>query len=168
MNVLRATDRNALAQASAQFFGSRWRIGETFEQRAQIQARASGQNRQLAAARKIFKPRQSKPPVIAGGENVGWFDEIDQMVGNSLLLSRRNFRRADVEVTIDLRGIADEDFGVKLLGERDAECGLPGGGGPQDNGEPRKPAHPGSFQKPQYRSSRTSNTKAASRRAPTT
>ena len=103
MKVLRATNLNAFTQSCTQFFGSRWRIGKAFQQRAQIEAGACGQDRQLAAVPEIFEHGQCVPPVIAGGENLRWLDEIDQMVRNSVLLGGRNFRRADVEVTVDLR-----------------------------------------------------------------
>ena len=93
------------------------------------------------------------------------FDEIDQMMRDAALLRDGNLCGADVEVPIDLRRIANEDFAAESLRETDSERRLARSGRPEDHNEPREIVHPGNFQ---YRSRRISKTIAASRRAPTT
>ena len=57
------------------------------------------------------------------------------MMGNSLLLALRNFRGADVEIAIELRGIADYNFAAKLLGDAHGQRGFARGGGAEDGDE---------------------------------
>ena len=56
---------------------------------------------------------------------------------DSLLLGGRDFCGADIEMAIDLRGIADEDFAVEFFGEGDGQRGFSGGCGAEDDGEAR-------------------------------
>ena len=65
--------------------------------------------------RKSFESFDSPPLVIAGGKNFLRLDQIHQMMRDAALVGRGNFRGADVEMPIDLRGIADEDFAVRVF-----------------------------------------------------
>ena len=75
-----------LAQAFAQFFGALGRVGKAFEQRAQIESRSGGEDRQLAAAAHIFEHVERAPAIFPGGENFLGLDEIHQMMRNAALL----------------------------------------------------------------------------------
>ena len=52
------------------------------------------------------------PAIFAGGKKFVGFNEVNQMMCDSLLFGERNLRRADIEVTVNLGGIADENFAV--------------------------------------------------------
>ena len=73
-------------------------------------------------------------------------EQIDQMVRDVLLLGGRNFAGADVEMTVELRGIADENFAVEFLGELEAQRGFAGGGGAENYDQRREAGHPENFQ----------------------
>jgi len=126
-----------VAQTLAQFFRPRGSVGEAFEERAEVESCAGGNDRQLVAAAEIVERKERVAAVVAGGENFVGLDEVDEMMRNFLLVARENFRGADVEVAIDLRRIADEDFAFEALGEFDGERGFAGGGGAEDDDEAR-------------------------------
>ena len=52
------------------------------------------------------------PSIFASGKKFFGFNEVNQMMRDSLLLGERNLRRADVEIAVNLGGIAYEDFAV--------------------------------------------------------
>lgn len=121
MEMLRFFPLGFCAQALSQPFGPSWCIGQTLEQRAQIQSGARGENRKLAAAANVFENFPSAPRIIAGREDILRLDDIHKMMGNTLLLASRDFRGADVEMAVDLRGIADENFAAHPLSELNPE-----------------------------------------------
>ena len=53
-------------------------------------------------------------------------DEIDKVMPDAALLGKGNLRGADVEVAVDLRGVADEDFAAKFRSKLDSERGFSG------------------------------------------
>ncbi len=154
-----------LTQARANFFGALRSLGESFEQRAKVQAGSGGEYRQNFTVAQIAKNFQGAAAVITGSKNFSGLDEINQVVRDAVLFGRRNLSRADIEMAIDLRGIADQDFAAEFFGEMDAQRGFAGGGGAKHNNEPRQRVHPENFQ---WRSRRASNTSAARSRAPIT
>src|SRR5271170_1248724 len=81
-----------LPQTRADFFGALRSIGKAFEQRAQIQPGASGQDRQNLARAQVVQSFQGATPVISGRENFGRLAEIHQVMRNAALFSRGNFR----------------------------------------------------------------------------
>ncbi len=54
------------------------------------------------------------------------------MVRNIEAFGGRSLGRTDVEATIDLEGVAVDDFAVELPGEEEGEGAFPGGGGAED------------------------------------
>jgi hypothetical protein len=128
----------AAAEALAEFFRARGGVGEAFEEGAQVESCASGEDRQFRAAAKIVKGEEGAAAVVAGGEDFVGLDEVNEVMRDVLLVARQHFSGADVEVAIDLRGIADEDFAVEALGKFDGEGGFAGGGGAEDDDEARE------------------------------
>jgi len=127
----------AASQTLAQFFRARRGIGEAFEERAEIESCAGGDDWQLVAAAEIVEREERVAAVVAGGEDFVGLDEVDEVMRDLLLTSRGDLRGADVEVAIDLGRIADEDFAVEAAGEFDGERGFAGGGGAEDDDEAR-------------------------------
>ena len=125
----------AASQTLAQFFRARGSVGEAFEERAEVESCAGGNDRQLVAAAEIVERDERVTAVVAGGENFVRLDEIDEVMCDALPVAARDLRGADVEVAIDLRRIADEDFAVEAAGEFDGERGFAGGGGAEDDDE---------------------------------
>ena len=90
------------------------------------------------------------------------------MVRNAALFGERHFSRADIEMAVDLSGIADEDFAAEAFGKADSQRRFPRRGRPQNHDEPRArlrhdAVHP---RKAQYRSRSASSTRPASTMAP--
>jgi hypothetical protein len=130
-------------QTLAQFFRACGSVGEAFEERAEVESRAGGEDGELRAEAEIVKREKSVAAVVAGGEDFIGLHEVDQMMRDAFLIAprvtgyaracRRDFRGADVEAAIDLSRVADQDFAVEAFGERDGESGFAGGGGAEDD-----------------------------------
>jgi hypothetical protein len=127
----------AAPQTLAQFFRTRGSVGEAFEEGAEVESCTGGEDGQLVATAKIVEREERVAAIVAGGENFVGLDEIDEVMCDALPIALGNLGGADVEVAIDLRRIADEDFAVEALGEFDAERGFAGGGGAEDDDQVR-------------------------------
>lgn len=90
-------------------------IREAFEERAEIQSCANGENREERAVAKIGEDRQGHLPVAAGRGRVLRAEHINQVMRNPAALGNRGLCRADVEPSIELRGIARDYFAAELL-----------------------------------------------------
>ena len=93
----------AAAEAVAEFFGARGGVGEAFEEGAEVEARACGEDGEFRAAAEIVEGEEGVAAVVAGGEDFVGLDEVDEVMRDALLVARRDLRGADVEVAIDLR-----------------------------------------------------------------
>src|SRR3984957_7301628 len=112
-----AVKLRAGAQAVANFGGTFRSVGEAFEQGAEIEAGAGGDNGKFFAAAQIVQDLEGAATIFSGGENFFRIEQIDQTGGGALLFGWRNLSGTDVEVTGELGGIADETFAVEFLGE---------------------------------------------------
>ena len=65
---------------------------------------------------------------------------------NTVLLRRGNFRGADIEVAIHLRGIANQYFAAQFFGEVNPQRGFAGSGRAEDDDQRREATHPENFQ----------------------
>src|SRR3984957_15828904 len=133
-------------QAVADFFGTFGRVGEAFEQGAEIEAGAGGDDGKFFAAAQIVQDFEGAATIFSGGEDFFRIEQVDQMVGDALLFGWRNLSGTDVEVTVELGGIADENFAVEFLGELEAQRGFAGGGGAENYDQRREAGHPENFQ----------------------
>ena len=127
----------AAPQTLAQFFRARGGVGEAFEERAEVKSCAGGEDGQFGAAAEIVEREECVAAVVARGENFVGLDEVDEVMRDAVPIAPRDLCGADVEVAIDLRRIADEDFAVEAAGEFDGERGFAGGGGAEDDDEAR-------------------------------
>ena len=67
------------------------------------------------------------------------------MVGNATLFGERNLGRTNIEMSIDLCGVANDDFAAQPLRERDSKGRFPGSSRSENDDEPRLIAHPENF-----------------------
>ena len=93
----------AATEAVAEFFGARGGVGEAFEEGAEVESCAGGEDGEFRAAAEIVEGEEGVAAVVAGGEDFVGLDEVDEVMRDVLLIARRDFRGADVEVAIDLR-----------------------------------------------------------------
>ena len=135
------------AKASANFLGTLRRVGQAFEQCAKVQASTGGDDGELAALAQIGEDLEGAATIFASGENFFGLDQVNEVVRNPLMLRMRNFSRADIEVTVNLGRIADQDFAIQFFGEFDAQRGFAGGGGTEDDYQRREATHPENFQR---------------------
>ena len=94
----------------------------------------------------IFQRVERAAAIFSRGENFVRLDQIDQVMRNAALFGERHFRGADIEMPINLRGIADQNFAAELFGELDSQSRFSRSSGPEDDDEPREVAHPENFQ----------------------
>src|SRR5580704_189631 len=131
--MLPAVKLNFLAQTRAQLFGAFRRVRQSFEQCAEIQSRACRQNGQFSALTHFGENLHSLAAILTCGENLLGLDEVDQVVRHSTLFGQRHLRSADIEMLVDLGGIANEHFAVQPLGEPNRQRRFAGSGGPEDD-----------------------------------
>ena len=93
----------AATESVAEFFGARGGVGEAFEEGAEVEARAGGEDGEFRAAAEIVEGQEGVAAVVAGGEDFVGLDEVDEMMRDVALVALRDLRGADVEVAIDLR-----------------------------------------------------------------
>jgi len=165
MQMLGAARLNFCAKPFTEFFGSGGRIGESFQQSAEIKARARGEDGKFAAPSDIFEGIECVAAIFSGSENFLGFYQVNEVMRNSALIGGRNFSGPDIKMAVNLRGIADKNFAAELLGKFDSQRRFSGSSRPENYQEPREVAHPENFQ---YRNKRISKTTAANNRAPAT
>ena len=103
VQVRRAVLLGAAAETVAEFFGARGGVGEAFEEGAEVESCASGEDGESRAASQIVEGEEGVAAVVAGGEDFVGLDEVDEVMRNVLLVARRDLGCADVEMAIDLR-----------------------------------------------------------------
>ena len=108
-------------QSFAKFFGPLRHVRKSFQQRADVQTGANGENRESRAAAKIGEDSQSELPIASGGCGFLWIENVNQVVRHSAALRRGWFGSADVEASIELRGIAGSYFSAELLSQPNAQ-----------------------------------------------
>ncbi len=137
MQVRGTMELGVATEAGAQIFGTGWRVGQSFDKRAEIQAGPCREDGELGASAEIIENDEGRTAIVSGSEDFVRLDEVDEMMPDALLFSRRNFRCADVEMTINLGGIADEDFATEFTGQGNAQGRFSGSGGAEndDQGE---------------------------------
>jgi hypothetical protein len=75
------------------------------------------------------------PRVARGGVLVGWLDDVDKMMRDSLLIVDRNLVCSNVETAIDGGRIAGDDFAAEMPRERDRQRTLSRGSRSDDGNE---------------------------------
>ena len=169
MQVFRPVQFGTLTHTFTQLFGPLGRLCQAFEQRAKVKPGSGGDDRQLPAPVHVFEHIEGSPAIFTGRENFVRLDEINEMMRDATLFGGRHFARANIEVTINLSGIADEDFTTEAFGKMlIPSADLPDAVGPRITMS-RAPASGATLlipETPQYRSRSANSTSPASSRAP--
>ena len=112
VQVRRAVLLGAEAETVAEFFGARGGVGEAFEEGAEVESCAGGEDGEFRAAAQIVEGEEGVAAVVAGGEDFVGLHEVDEVMRDAVLIARhicharacrRDLRGADIEVAIDLR-----------------------------------------------------------------
>ena len=93
----------AATEAVAEFFRARRGVGEAFDEGAEVESCAGGEDGEFRAAAEIVEGEEGVAAVVAGGEDFVGLDEVDEVMRDVLLIARRHLGGTDVEVAIDLR-----------------------------------------------------------------
>src|SRR5450432_659547 len=105
----------AEAQALTNRFGTLRGVGEAFQQSAQVEAGPGGDDGKFAALAEVGEDIDGAPAIFARRENFFRLDQINEVMRNSLLLRQWNLSGTDIEMAVDLGGIADQDFAVQFF-----------------------------------------------------
>ena len=115
---------SARPQALAKLVGTLRPGKQAFEQRAQIQASTADHDRQMTALRNLANRRPRLPGILAGGERLTRFGDIDQVMRNSAAIFARRLGSPDLEVAINRNRVATDNLAGELLRECNRECRL--------------------------------------------
>ena len=114
-------------------------VEQAVQQRTQIKARASAQNRQAPAIGNLLNCVACHPRILARGEKLIGVQYVDKVVRDTAPLGNRQFRSADIEMAIHLQRIAIDDFTVEFFGEQKSQIALSRAGRAYDcNQRPRR------------------------------
>src|SRR5689334_18087967 len=111
-------------ETAAQPCVRRRRFEEGLAQGTQVEARAADEERRAAARFYLFNLRERVARPVGGGVVALGRDEVDEVMRDSTSLRGRDFRRGDLDLPVDLDGVAVDDLSIKTQGERDAEVAL--------------------------------------------
>ena len=75
----------AAPEAVAEFFRARGGVGEAFEEGAEVESCAGGEDGEFRAAAEIVEREEGVAAVVAGGEDFVGLDEVDEVVRDALL-----------------------------------------------------------------------------------
>src|SRR5471030_2694544 len=130
----------SLAQSLAQGLIARWCRGEAFQQNAQVESCAAGDDGNIATLADSGDGRACCAGVIAGGAGLVRPVEIEAVMRDTGALSGSGLGGADVHELVDGDGIAADyfptcknGFAAQLLRERDSQSALATGGGTGDD-----------------------------------
>jgi hypothetical protein len=132
VQVLRAVRLNFCAKTFAEFFRASGRISESFEKCAEVKAGARGEDGKFAAAANISQNIQGAAAKFSGGKDFLRFYQINEVMRNSTLFGARHFRCANIEMAVNLCGIADKNFAAELPGKFDSQRRFSGSSRPED------------------------------------
>src|SRR5580693_6902612 len=93
----------AAAEAVAEFFGARGSVGEAFEEGAEVESCAGGEDGEFRAAAEIVEGEEGVAAVVAGGEDFVGLDEVDEVMRDVFLIAQRDICHARAYWR-DLRG----------------------------------------------------------------
>ncbi len=108
------------------------------DERTQIEAGPSNDDRQTAACGDVSRGGGRIRPVSRRRIHLGWLDHVDEVVRNAAALSGVELVGADVEAAIDDRRIAANDLAVEGLGNGERQGALAAGRWANDRDEPHQ------------------------------
>ena len=130
-----ATGRGEFAEAFA-LAGFLGRSGEeTVDERAQVEAGASGDDGQVAAFGDAGEGFAGLTAVVACGAGLVGPGDVDHVVLDEGALFAGGLRGADLHLAVDGYGVAADDLAVELFGEAEGEGGFAAGGGADEDDE---------------------------------
>ena len=109
--------------------------GKPFQQRAQVEPRASHHYRQAAAPGDFGNDFAGFAGIFTGRVTFLRHKHVEQMMGHAMPVAGRSFRGPDVEAPIQLEGIAVDNFAAKVLCQTQRESTLAGARGSNDGRE---------------------------------
>ena len=107
-------------------------LEEGLAQGAQVEARAADEERRAAARLNLVNRGERVARPVGGGVGALGRDEIYEVVRDAAPLVRRDFRRGDLDLSVDLYRVAVDDLAARAQRERDAEVALARGGRADD------------------------------------
>ncbi len=135
VEVFGAPGGGAPAQEFAQGGVLRGRGEESVEQRAGVEAGATGEDGQGVAFGELGENGAGVAGVVAGGAGLGGVVKVEQVVRDEEALRGRRLGGADLHVAVDGDGVAGEDFALEMPRESKRESGFAGGGGAEEGDE---------------------------------
>src|SRR5690349_19460766 len=104
----------ASGETLAQRFVSRWTYKKRLSQRAQVETCAADEQRHTTAAFDFLDLLRRLASPFAGGVVDVRRDEVDQVMRDALALVERHFGSGDLNLFVDLDGIAVDDLAVEF------------------------------------------------------
>lgn len=96
MEMARAVCGGRGAETFAESFRALREIGEAFEERAEVEAGAHGENGQAVASAKIGEGGEGAFAVVAGGGGFAWIEHVEKMMRDLPAFGRCRFGGANV------------------------------------------------------------------------
>ena len=112
----------------AQRLVARGAFEQAVQEGAQVEAGASGHNGEAFTVRRCRPEPAGQAGIFAGGEKLVGIQDIQKMVGNPPTLGGRQLGGSDIEVAVDLQGIAIDDLAAESGGEGQGQIALAGTG----------------------------------------
>ena len=91
-------------------------------QGSQIETGATDEQRYATAPFDLLDLQCRFAGPFAGGVVNLRRDEVDQVVRDALALVERHFGSSDLDLFVDLEGVAVNDFAIEFEGDFDSEC----------------------------------------------
>src|SRR6202049_5334759 len=108
MQVCAAALYTGCIEPGAQVIRARWRIGQAFPKRAEIQPGSDGKNRQTMTTAQILEDFERALAIFPRGEDFSGRDHIEHVVANVVALGGRRLCRTDIKTAIPLRRITGD------------------------------------------------------------
>ena len=112
----------ASSETLAQRFVSWWTSKKGLSERSQVETCAADEQRHTSTAFDFLDLLRRFAGPFAGGVVDVRRDEIDQMMRGAFALFERHFSGGDLDLFVDLDGVAVNDFAVELESDFDPEC----------------------------------------------
>lgn len=131
MNTKKAMQRGGpalgeSAQAASKRFMPAGSGREPVEQRAQIKAGAASDDRKSLPPADFVQNLPRAAGVRAGGKLTIKAHDVDKVVGDAVPRRHGKLGGPDIQSSINLNGIAAEDFSLKRFGEKERQLALAG------------------------------------------
>jgi hypothetical protein len=124
-----------LIKSMPQLFRALRSLEESFQQRPQIETRSPDHKRDLPPGFDLLQQLTPGCHEITGCEYLVRQKEIQEMMRDSSLFSHGSFGGANIEIAINLDGVAIDDFSVELTRQVNGQAGFSGSRGAENDNE---------------------------------